>query len=90
MKNNETIIYQSNEEIYGKFLKTKEYICYKGKLTIYDKIDKSITLEIKNEYNNFALEMIMDSKKSFIGNSVTEVYSKLSKWLYKYDIVFLN
>lgn len=84
------IIFESKEEIFGKFIRTNEYICYSGKLMIYDKKAKPVTLQIKCEYNNFVLEDFMEEQKTFSGNSVTEVYSKLSKWLFNYEIIFQN
>jgi len=30
----------------------------------------------------------LDNKKEFKGNSVTEVYAKLSKWLYLREVIF--
>jgi len=84
------IKFQYKEEIFGKFTRTNEYICYSGKLTIYDKKTKPVKLQIKCEYNNYVLEDFMEEQKTFLGDSITEVYSKLSKWFYNYEIVFQN
>ena len=84
------LIFQSEEEVTGKFKKTGEYIDYKGKLSIYDRKAKPVLLELKCIYNNFVLEDIMDSEISFSIDSISQVYAKLSKWYLKYDITFQN
>ena len=84
------IIFQSNEEVSGKFKRTGEYIDYTGILTVYSRKTKPVQLELKCVYNNFILEDIMDENITFSGNSITEVYAKLSKWYLRYDIVFQN
>lgn len=84
------IIFQSNEEVSGKFRRTGEYIDYAGILTVYNRKTKPVQLELKCVYNNFILEEIMEREIVFSGDSITEVYAKLSKWYLRYDIIFQN
>lgn len=84
------ILYQAKQEIFGKHLKAKEWIEFSGKLTVYDRNTNSVTLKIKSEIDDSILAEIIDDKKEFKGNSVTEVYAKLSKWLYLREVIFQN
>ena len=84
------IIFQSEEEVTGRFRRTGEYIHYAGKLTVYDRKTKPVILDLKCIYNNFILEEIMNSEISFTGDSISQVYAKLSKWYLKFEIVFQN
>jgi|WetSurMetagenome_2_1015567.scaffolds.fasta_scaffold612391_2 hypothetical protein len=84
----EKILYQARQEIFGKHLRAKEWIEYSGKLTVYDKKTNPVTLKIKSEIADSFLAEIMDDDKEFKGSSVTEVYAKLSKWLYLRDVIF--
>lgn len=84
------IIYQAKQEIFGKHVRAKEWIEYSGKLMIYDRKTNSVTLKIKSEIADSFLAEIMDDEKEFKGNSVTEVYAKLSKWLYLREVIFQN
>jgi len=49
-----------------------------------------VVLNIKPDYIDPFMPEIMDSKKSFTGNSITEVYAKLSKWFLRFDCTFQN
>lgn len=82
------ILYQADQEIFGKHLRAKEWIEYSGKLTVYAKKINPVTLKIKSEIADSFLAEIMDDHKEFKGSSVTEVYAKLSKWLYLREVVF--
>lgn len=82
------IIYQAEQEIFGKHVKAKEWILYSGKLIIYDRKTNPVMLKLRSEIDDSFLYEIMDDKKEFKGNSVTEVYAKLSKWLYLKDVIF--
>jgi hypothetical protein len=84
------ILYQARQEIFGKHLRAKEWIKYSGKLTVYDKKTNPVSLKIKNEIADSFLAEIMDDDKEFKGSSVTEVYAKLSKWLYLREVIFQN
>ncbi|WP_299247859.1 hypothetical protein [uncultured Cytophaga sp.] len=84
------IIYQADQEVIGKHLRSNQWIMYSGKLTIYDREKSPITLKIKSEIYDSFLSMGMDDKKEFKGDSVTEVYAKLSKWYYSRGILFKN
>jgi hypothetical protein len=82
------ILYQAGQEIFGKHLRAKEWIEYSGKLTVYDKLTNPVSLKIKSEIADSFLAEIMEDHKEFQGTSVTEVYAKLSKWLYLREVVF--
>ncbi len=82
------ILYQSKEEIYGKHLRAKEWIEYSGKITVYDRKTNPVSLKIKSEIYDSFMRDLLDDKKEFKGNSVTEVYAKLSKWLYLREVIF--
>lgn len=82
------IIYQAEQEIAGKHMRAKIWINYSGKLTVYDKKNHPVTLEIKSEILDSIQAEIMDDAKIFKGSSVTEVYAKLSKWLYLREVIF--
>jgi predicted RNA-binding protein len=84
------ILYQAKQEIFGKHLRAKEWIKYSGKLTVYERDSNSVILIIKSEIADTFLAEIMDDEKEFKGNSVTEVYAKLSKWLNQREIIFQN
>lgn len=84
------IIYQAKQKIFGKHLRAKEWIEYSGKLMVYERKTNPVILKIKSEiYDSFLVE-IMDSEKEFKGDSITEVYAKLSKWLYQREVIFQN
>jgi hypothetical protein len=84
------IIYQADQEVVGKHLKSKEWVMFSGKLTIYDRNINPIVIKLKNEIFDTFLGGFMEEKKEFKGNSVTEIYGKLSKWLYNNGIIFQN
>jgi len=84
------ILFQSKEEVHGRFQQTGEYISYSGMLTVYERKTKPILLNLKCIYNNFILEEVMDSEISFTGDSITQVYAKLSKWYLRFDCTFQN
>ncbi len=84
------LLFQSEEDVFGRFQKTGEYIHYGGKLSVYDRKTKPVILELKCLYNDFVLAEIMDSEIVFSGDSISQVYAKLSKWYLKYDITFQN
>lgn len=53
------ILYQSKEEIYGKHLRSKEWIEYSGKITMFDRKINPVTLKIKSEiYDSFMRDII--------------------------------
>lgn len=81
-------IYQEKQEICGQHIRANQWICYSGKLTVYDRKTNPVVLKLISETAGYLLVQIMDEKKEFKGNSITEVYAKLSKWLYKNDIIF--
>ncbi|MCF8296697.1 MAG: hypothetical protein K9J13_04055 [Saprospiraceae bacterium] len=84
------IIYQANQEIPGKHLQSKEWIFYTGKLIIYDRKINPVILKLKSEMYGSFIGELMEEKKEFKGNSVSEVFGKMSKWYYKYGIIFQN
>ena len=84
------IIYQANQEVIGKHLRSNEWVMYSGNLTIYDRKSDPVVLKPKSEINDSFIGEFMDEKKEFKGNSVSEVYGKMSKWYYKNGIIFQN
>lgn len=85
-----TIIYQADQEVIGKHLRSKEWIMYSGKLTIYNRKTNPIVLKLKSEIYDTFIGEFMDEKKEFKGNSISDVYGKLAKWYYKNGIIFQN
>ncbi len=85
-----TIIYQAEQEVIGKHLRSKEWVMYSGKLTIYDRKVNPIILKLKSEICDTFIGEFMEDIKEFKGDSVSEVYGKLAKWYYKNGIIFQN
>ena len=84
------IIYQADQEVTGKHLRSNEWIMYSGKLTIYDRKTNPIILRLKSEIHDTIVGKFMEEKKEFKGNTVSDVYGKLAKWYYKNGIIFQN
>ena len=84
------ILYSARQEIFGKHLRAKEWIQYLGKLTIYERKTYPVVLKMKSEIYDSFLAEFMDDEKEFKGNSVAEVYGKLSKWFYNRGVIFQN
>ena len=84
------ILYQADQDVVGKHLRSNEWIMYSGRLTIYDRKTYPIVLKLKSEISDSFLSIGMDEKIEFKGYSVSEVYGKLSKWYYKRGIIFQN
>jgi hypothetical protein len=82
------ILYQANQEVFGKHIQSKEWIFYSGKLTIYERKVNPVILKLKCETNRSFITDFMDQVKEFKGKSVTEVYGKMSRWYYRYGIIF--
>lgn len=85
-----TIIYQADQEVIGKHLRSNEWVMYSGKLTIYDRKTNPIVLRLKSEIYDTFIGEFMEDKKEFKGDSVSDVYGKMSKWYYKNGIIFQN
>ena len=85
-----TILYQADQEVIGKHLRSNEWVMYSGKLTIYDRKPNPIVLKLKSEIYDTFIGEFMDEKKEFKGDSVSDVYGKLAKWYYKNGIIFQN
>ena len=84
------ILYQSNEEVVGKHLRSKEWVMYSGTLTLYDRKTNPVILSLKSEIFDSFIGEFMDDQKEFKGESVTDVYGKLAKWYLKNGILFEN
>ncbi len=69
------LLFQSKEEIFAKYRRSGEYISYTGKLSVYERKTKPVVLDLKPDYIDPFLPEILDSKKSFTGNSITEIYA---------------
>ena len=74
----------------GKHLRSNQWVMYSGKLTIYDRNTNPIVLRLRSEIYDTFLGEFMEEKKEFKGNSVSDVYGKVSKWYYKNGIIFQN
>ena len=85
-----TILYQADQEVIGKHLRSNEWVMNSGKLTIYDRKTNPIVLKLKSEIYDTFIGEFMDEKKEFKGDSVSDVYGKLAKWYYKNGIIFQN
>ncbi len=84
------IIYQADQELIGKHLRSKEWVIYSGKLKIYDRKTNPITLNLRSEICDFFIGEFMEVKKEFKGNSVSDVYGEAAKWYFKHGIIFQN
>lgn len=84
------IIYQADQKVIGKHLRSKQWIVYSGKLTIYDRNTNKIILKLKSEIYDTFIGEFMEEKKEFKGDSISDVYGKLAKWFYKNGIIFQN
>ena len=84
------ILYQSTEEIFGKHLRSGEWVYYTGELTIYERKTYPVVLKLKSEIGDSFLYMIMDEKKDIKGKSVSDVYGKVSRWLYDRGVIHKN
>ncbi|RPH31728.1 MAG: hypothetical protein EHM93_12330 [Bacteroidales bacterium] len=85
-----SILYQADQEVIGKHLRTKEWVIYSGKLTIYDRKQNPIVLKLKSEICDTFIGEFMEDKKEFKGDPVSEVYGKMAKWYNKNGIIFQN
>ena len=83
-------LYQSNEEVYGKHIRSGEWVCYSGTLTIYERKTYPVILQLTSEIGDSFLQMMMDEDKELKGASLSEVYGKVSRWLYEQGVVFRN
>ena len=81
-------LFESREEIFGKHLRSKEWIMYTGILTVYDRTEKKVILKIKSEIYDSFISMEMDDKKEFSGNNISEVYQKLVSWFNRKGVNF--
>jgi len=84
------IIYQEKQEVYGRHLRSKLWIIYSGKLTIYDRKTNPIILNLVSEIDDSLMYEYMDEKREFKGDTVSSVYGKVAKWYQKNGIVFQN
>jgi hypothetical protein len=83
-----TMIYQADQEVIGKHIRSKQWIMYSGKLTIYDRKVNPVVLKLKSEISDSFIGEYMEDKKEFKGDSVSEVFGKMAKWYYKNGILF--
>lgn len=84
------ILYQSFEEVVGKHLRSGEWVCYAGKLTIYERKTYPVVLKLNSEIGDSFLQMMMDEKKEIKGKSISEVYGKVSRWLNDQGVIHRN
>jgi len=60
------IIYQADQEVIGKHLRSKEWVMYSGELTIYDRKTNPIVLKLKSEIYDTFIGEFMDDKKEYL------------------------
>ena len=82
------ILYQSSEEVFGKHLRSDEWIYYTGKLTIYERKTYPVVLKLKSEIVDSFLQM--DEVREIKGKTVSEVYGKVSRWLNDQGVIHRN
>jgi hypothetical protein len=85
---NVKILYQSSEEVFGKHLRSNEWIHYTGVLTIYERKTYPVVLKLKSEIVDSFLQM--DEVKEIKGKTVSEVYGKVSRWLNDQGVIHRN
>ena len=84
------ILYRSFEEVFGKHLRSGEWVYYKGELIIYERKTYPVVLKLKSEIGDSFLQMMMDEQKTIKGQSVSEVYGKVSRWFDGRGVIFKN
>lgn len=84
------ILYQSKEEITGRHLRSGEWIYYTGVLTVYDRKTAPVTLKLKSEICDSFISEVMENKKEIRGDSISEVFGKVAKWLRNRGVNFQN
>ena len=84
------VLYPADQEVIGKHIRSKQWILYSGKLTIYDRKINPVILRLKSEIYDSFIGEFMEEKKEFKGKSIPEVYGKLAKWYFKNGIIFQN
>jgi hypothetical protein len=84
------IIYQSDEEVLGKHLRSGEWIYYTGKLVIYDRKTYPVILKLKSEILDSFIGEFMEEEKEIKGKSISEVFGKVAKWLNNRGVIFQN
>ncbi len=74
------VLYESVEDIQALFLRSGDWIAYRGRLRVFDSGGSPVRLELKVAP---PLPFIrnMPESHSIRGKSVTEVYAKLTKFL---------
>ena len=82
------LLYQADQELLGKHLRSGEWVLCTGKLKIYERESKPVVLQVTNEVYDSFLSEGMEDKKRFAGNSVAEVFGRFSKWYFRHGIVF--
>lgn len=63
---------------------------YSGNLTIYDRETNPVVLKLNSEIYDAFIGEFMEEKKELKGDSVSEVFGKVSKWYFKNGIIFQN
>ena len=81
-------LFESEEEISGKHLRSNEWILYTGRLTIYDRTVKPVILKIKSEVFDSFISVEMEDTMEFAGENITQVYQKLASWFNKKGVKF--
>jgi len=83
-------MWKSEQYINIFFPRAKEYVGYKGFLTIINSKKKPVKLELTSSIIDSYLDALMERNISFSGNSISEVYGKMFKYFNKYGMIFVN
>ena len=81
------ILWESEEDIYIDFPRAKDTLYYKGILKILGKKYYPVTLKINRIHGTYVMDELMEEEVCFSGNSITEVYCKMSKYFNKYGML---
>jgi len=85
------IIYTSHETVIGMHLPTNEGVSYSGDLVVYDRKTNPVVIQLNgSNLNDSYVTHMMEVSKEFKGDSLSSVYGKISKWLYKHGIVMIG
>jgi hypothetical protein len=85
------IIYPSHEEVIGRHLPTNEGVSYSGDLVVYDRKTNPVVIQLNGSSTNDSyVTHMMEVSKEFKGDSLSAIYGKISKWLYKHGIVMIG
>ena len=86
----ENIIFKEDQVLLGKHLKSNEWICYTGNLTIYNRKKDPIILIVRKDTDEEYIGYGMDEEKSIKGKTVGEVFAKFSRFFIRHGVILQN